>query len=172
VNDAAAAKEIWVYGLRNPWRYSFDRETGDLYVGDVGQSAWEEVSVQPSASAGGENYGWNIMEGAHCYNAASCDQSGLVLPVAEYPHTGGACSVTGGYVYRGARLPDMVGRYLYADYCAGWIRSFRYSSGTAVELQDHSGDLGTVSQIVSFGEDAAGELYVVSLTGAIYRLSR
>jgi glucose/arabinose dehydrogenase len=172
VSDAAAAKEIWVYGLRNPWRYSFDRETGDLYIGDVGQGAWEEIDVQPSVSAGGENYGWNVMEGAHCYNAVSCDQSGLVLPTVEYPHTGGACSVTGGYVYRGGLLPDMVGRYLYADYCAGWIRSFRYSGGVAVDPRDHSGDLGTLSQIVSFGEDAAGELYIVRLTGAIYRLAR
>jgi glucose/arabinose dehydrogenase len=172
VSDAAAAKEIWVYGLRNPWRYAFDGETGDLYIGDVGQGAWEEINVQPSVSAGGENYGWNVMEGTHCYNAVSCDQAGLVLPVVEYPHTGGACSVTGGHVYRGSLLPDLAGRYFYGDYCAGWIRSFRYSGGTAVDSQDHSGDLGTVSQIVSFGEDAAGELYIVRLTGAIYRLAR
>jgi glucose/arabinose dehydrogenase len=172
VSDAAAAEEIWVYGLRNPWRYSFDRETGDLYIGDVGQGAWEEIDVQPSVSAGGENYGWNVMEGAHCYNAGSCDQAGLVLPTVEYPHTGGACSVTGGSVYRGGLLPDLVGRYFYADYCAGWIRSFRYSGGVAVDPRDHSGDLGTVPQIVSFGEDATGELYIVSLSGSVYRLAR
>ena len=172
VNDADAAKEIWVYGLRNPWRYSFDRTTGDLYIGDVGQGAWEEVDVQPANGTGGENYGWNVMEGTHCYNSATCDQAGLILPALEYAHSGGACSVTGGYVYRGSALADMVGRYFYGDYCAGWIRSFRFSDGAATDPQDHTADLGTVSQIVSFGEDAAGELYVVSLPGAVYRLAR
>jgi glucose/arabinose dehydrogenase len=172
VGDADAAKEIWVYGLRNPWRYSFDRATGDLFIGDVGQSAWEEIDVQPASSTGGENYGWKVMEGTHCFNAATCNQAGLVLPVVEYAHSGGACSVTGGYVYRGSALTDMVGRYFYADYCAGWIRSFRYAGGSALDPQDHTADLGTVSQIVSFGEDAAGELHVVSLTGAVYRLAR
>jgi glucose/arabinose dehydrogenase len=166
VNDAAARKEIWAYGLRNPWRFSFDRATGDLYIGDVGQNAWEEIDVVP-AGTGGVNLGWNVMEGLHCYNAATCNESGLTLPVVEYPHAGG-CSVTGGYVYRGAAVPSLHGRYFYADYCQGWIRSFRYESGRATDVRDHTADIGTRSLISSFGEDADGEIYVVTLDGGIY----
>lgn len=171
IGATSARGEIWAYGLRNPWRFSFDRVTGDLYIGDVGQGAWEEIDVQQASSSGGENYGWNVMEGTHCYGGAQCDQGSMILPVAEYSHSEG-CSVTGGYVYRGAALPELVGRYFYADYCGGWIRSFRMKGGAATDHQDHTAVLGTVSSIASFGEDSTGELYVVSLDGAVYRLAR
>jgi glucose/arabinose dehydrogenase len=169
VSDGEARDEIWTYGLRNPWRFSFDRQTGDLYIGDVGQSAWEEVDVQPAASGGGENYGWNIMEGTHCYDATSCDQAGLDLPVLEYSHSEG-CSITGGYVYRGSSLPILTGHYLYADYCSGWIRSFRYVGGEAVDLRDWSSALAPGTGISSFGQDALGELYVMTLSGDVFRI--
>ena len=168
VNDAAARKEIWAYGLRNPWRFSFDRVTADLYIGDVGQNLWEEIDVVP-AGTGGVNLGWNVMEGFHCYSAATCDQTGLALPVLEYPHSEG-CSVTGGYVYRGSAVPTLQGRYLYADYCQGWVRSFQYQGGQATDVRDHTGGFGTLSPISSFGEDADGEIYVVTLGGSVYRI--
>src|SRR5207249_5056930 len=105
---------IWAYGLRNPWRFSFDRATNDLWIADVGQNAWEEVDFQPAESHGGENYGWSVLEGTHCYRPSSnCDPSGTVLPVAEYNHDLG-CSITGGYVYRGATFPELQGAYFYA----------------------------------------------------------
>ena len=160
--------ELWNYGLRNPWRFSFDRGTGDLYIGDVGQNAREEIDVQPAGSAGGENYGWNTMEGFSCYAAASCSQAGLTLPVLDYDH-GQGCSVTGGYVYRGTALPTLRGRYFYSDYCAGWIRSFVYSAGVATDQQTHA-TLATNGSVTSFGEDADGELYVLTQNGVIYRI--
>jgi glucose/arabinose dehydrogenase len=168
---ATYREEIWAYGLRNPWRFSFDRQNGDLYIGDVGQSVVEEIHYQRVDSPGGENYGWNIMEGSRCYLSTSCPQSGLVLPVAEYGHTAG-CSVTGGYVYRGSGSPDLQGRYFFGDFCSGWIRSFVISDGVATDLQDHSADIEKVPNLASFGEDGAGELYVVSLGGTVYRLTR
>ncbi|MGB7537074.1 MAG: PQQ-dependent sugar dehydrogenase, partial [Anaerolineales bacterium] len=117
VASQSARPEIWAYGLRNPWRFSFDRATGDLYIGDVGQDTYEEIDFQPAGAAGGQNYGWNIMEGLHPYKgSASAD---LVSPVAEYDHSGGNCSVTGGYVYRGSRIPGLAGTYLFGDYCTG-----------------------------------------------------
>ncbi|MGH9204833.1 MAG: PQQ-dependent sugar dehydrogenase, partial [Vicinamibacterales bacterium] len=120
-NGTNARPEIWATGMRNPWRFSFDRTTGDLFIADVGQSAYEEINFQPASSSGGENYGWRIMEGAHCFNPGSgCDQSGLTLPVAEYGRQGG-CSVTGGYVYRGSALPEWQGVYFYADFCSGEV---------------------------------------------------
>lgn len=154
--------EIWSYGLRNPWRFSFDRSTGDLYVGDVGQNQWEEVDVSPAAEGSGRglDYGWNIMEGRHCFGSASCDQSGLTLPLVEYNHDRG-CSITGGYVYRGAAIPEIQGHYFYGDYCGGWVRSFRYEAGAAVD-QAQWPSLSPGGSILSFGEDAAGELYVLS----------
>jgi glucose/arabinose dehydrogenase len=170
VGTANARGEIWAYGLRNPWRFSFDRTTGDLYIGDVGQGAREEVDVHPAGSAAGLNYGWNVMEGTICYNAATCSTAGLTLPVLDYPHTGGACSITGGYVYRGARLPILAGRYLYADYCAGWVRSLTFAGGQATDLMDWSADLAPGGSVTSFGEDAAGELYILTQGGAIYRI--
>ena len=159
--------ELWNYGLRNPWRFSFDRTAGDLYIADVGQNAWEEVDVQPAASNGGENYGWNLMEGTHCYTAG-CSQTGLTLPVLGYDH-GQGCSVTGGYVYRGAAIPALQGLYLYGDYCGGWVRSFRWVGGQATEQQVQP-DLSPGESITSFGEDAAGELYIVTGAGRVYRI--
>lgn len=165
------APETWAYGLRNPWRFSFDRQTGDLYIADVGDSDKEEVSFQPAASGGGENYGWSIMEGTDCFDPPSdCDQSGLVLPVYEYSHPEG-CSITGGFVYRGTELPELSGRYFFGDFCGGWIRSFRVEDGEAVDVVDHEPDFGTLSQLSSFGEDALGQLYVMTLDGELYRLT-
>ncbi|MEX2472330.1 MAG: PQQ-dependent sugar dehydrogenase [Gemmatimonadota bacterium] len=162
--------EIWAFGLRSPWRYSFDRQTGDLYIADVGQNAWEEVSVQPAASDGSENYGWRRMEGTNCFNPSTgCNQGDLVLPVYEYPHSEG-CSITGGYVYRGDAIPELRGRYLFADYCEGWVRSFLLSGGAATDVVDHSDELAPGGNVVSFGEDNEGELYVVDHGGAVYRI--
>ncbi len=164
--------EIWAYGLRNPWRFSFDRETGDLYIADVGQNRYEEINFQPAASGGGENYGWNIMEGMHCFPPAvtDCDRTGLTLPVAEYPISGTSdCAVTGGYVYRGDDYPDLRGVYLYGDYCSGRIHGFHVRPDGAVEpaLLLDSG-----LRISSFGEDGAGRLYVTDyLQGRIYAIS-
>lgn len=161
--------EIWAMGLRNPWRFSFDRKTGDLYIADVGQGSWEEVNVQPAGSTGGENYGWDEMEGAHCFEpATNCDMSGKVLPVAEYDHGGDRCSITGGYVYRGTCMPDLQGRYFYADYCSGQAWTLKYTAGQPADVQEIPG-LGT--RISSFGEDATGELYLTNLSdGNVYRI--
>jgi glucose/arabinose dehydrogenase len=168
----AGLDEIWAYGLRNPWRPSFDRQTGDFYIADVGQGRWEEVSIQPANSMGGENYGWNVMEGAHCYSAAPCNEVGKVPPIYEYNRTGPGqgCSVTGGYVYRGADVPALQGLYLFADFCAGFIRSFRYVGAQAVDHRSWTDSLRPPGDISSFGEDARGELYLTSLGGgAVYR---
>jgi glucose/arabinose dehydrogenase len=164
-----ARPEIWAYGLRNPWRFSFDRATGDLFIADVGQNAQEEVHFQPAAGAGGENYGWDIMEGDACYDAGSCDREGLQLPVAVYPHSGdaGGCSITGGYVYRGAAFPALAGTYLYADFCSGNLWTLR------PEGEAWQSELVTTLDIrvSSFGEDEAGELYVTDRgAGGLYRL--
>jgi hypothetical protein len=166
VGSTDARPEIWAYGLRNPWRFSFDPEDATLYIADVGQSEWEELNaVQASAAA--VNYGWRIMEGRHCFATSSCDQTGLTLPVHEYSHSEG-CSVTGGYVSRGPSLAALAGHYFYSDFCAGFLRSFRLSGGVAT---DHAawavGDLG---QVLSFGEDSGGELYVLSRNGRVYRI--
>jgi glucose/arabinose dehydrogenase len=163
------APEVWIYGLRNPWRYAFDPATGDLYVADVGQQEIEEVSVLPAASAGGSNLGWNVLEGTACFGTNTCDGTGTVLPVHEYTHDEG-CSITGGYVYRGSTLPELEGRYFFGDFCSGWIRSFRFDGGAAVDVVDHTDDFGTVSNLSSFGEDAQGELYAISLDGTVYRI--
>ncbi|HEY7683892.1 MAG TPA: PQQ-dependent sugar dehydrogenase [Gemmatimonadales bacterium] len=166
-----AAHEVWAYGLRNPWRWSFDRQTGDLYIADVGQNAHEEVNVQPAASTGGQNYGWSIMEGLSCYGATTCNQSGLTLPVLDYDH-GQGCSITGGYVYRGTAIPAIQGLYFYADYCTAFVRSFRWTgSGITEEKEWTSLDLTSRGgAITSFGEDAQGELYVLSQAGTVYRI--
>jgi glucose/arabinose dehydrogenase len=175
VGRPGALPEIWSYGLRNPWRFAFDPEGGDLYVADVGQGAWEEIDYEPAAT-GGRNYGWNRMEGLHCYPPnSSCDTTGLVMPVAEYGHTGGACSVTGGRVYRGSAMPELRGTYFYGDYCSGMIRSLKISGGDAVAEQDWTTSLrtksgGAMSGLSSFGVDGKGELYLVLLGGAVYRL--
>jgi len=168
LNRAGARPEIWAYGLRNPWRFSFDRATGDLFIADVGQNAWEEVHVQPAGSPGGENYGWKVMEGKACFRAERCDQSGLELPIAVYGHgsPGGGCSITGGYVYRGAAFPRLVGMYLYADYCSGNLWGLRANgAGWTGAL------LGVLNiRTSSFGEDEAGELYLTDHGGGLYRL--
>ncbi len=159
--------EVWAYGLRNPWRFSFDRKTGDLYIADVGQDLYEEVNVQRAGTPGGLNYGWNIMEGLHCYGADSCNQQGLVLPVAEYNHSFG-CSITGGYVYRGAAFPEMQGTYFFGDYCSGRIWAMQPAGqdkwqATQVMESQHA--------ISTFGEDEAGELYMADLNdGTIYQV--
>jgi len=144
--------------LRNPWRYAFDVTTGLLYIADVGQGLHEEVDVMP-ASQGGVDYGWSIMEGASCYNASSCNQTGLQLPIIDYTHSGGACSITGGYVYRGSAIPAIRGHYFYSDYCAGFLKSFRYENGAAVDQKDWG---LTESSVTSFGVDFAGEMYMIS----------
>lgn len=161
--------EIWDLGLRNPWRFSFDRATGDLYVGDVGQGATEEIDVHAAGTAGGLNFGWNVMEGPDCYRADSCARDGLTLPVAWYSHEDG-CSITGGYVYRGTSSPALSGVYLYSDYCSGtvWgIASRDAMAGSAkARVLIESG-----YPVSSFGEDEAGELYLVSLGGTVYRVT-
>ena len=166
-DGAGARREIWAYGLRNPWRMAFDSVEGLLYIADVGQAAWEEIDVQP-ASAAGLNYGWNIMEAGHCYGSPTCNQAGLTLPVAEYGHDSGNCSVTGGFVYRGSAIPAIEGYYFYADYCAGWLRSFRYESGAATEMRKW--EIDNVGRVLSFGQDASGELYILSDNGSVYRI--
>jgi glucose/arabinose dehydrogenase len=155
--------EIFDWGLRNPWRFSFDRATGDLFIGDVGQGAWEEIDLHPAGAPGGLNFGWNLMEGDHCFVETPCDQPELVGPVAEYSHDLG-CTVIGGYVYRGEDQPALQGIYLFADYCSGLvfgISAQRAAAGptTPVEL------LATDMAVSSFGEDEAGELYVTDLSG-------
>ena len=161
--------EIWAKGLRNPWRFSFDRATGDLYIADVGQGAREEIDFQPRASAGGENYGWKVMEGTLCGTGGSsgcppsvppCNSPAFQAPLYDYPHAGGSCSgtVIGGYVYRGAAYPALAGNYFYGDYCYGSL------------FADDQTLAPTVPQLTTFGEDAAGELYLGTETGRLYRL--
>jgi glucose/arabinose dehydrogenase len=172
VGRADARPEIWAYGLRNPWRYSFDRETGDLWIADVGQSnpGYEEVNRQPAGSRGGENYGWNRMEASHCWEPRTgCDQSGITLPIDEYEdRVTGECSITGGYVYRGAEERALTGAYLFSDYCSGRIWSLHQDAGGAwvrTELLD------TDLRVSSFGEDDAGEVYLTDLDGGrVFRL--
>jgi glucose/arabinose dehydrogenase len=159
-----ALPEIWATGLRNPWRTSFDRATGDFWIGDVGQNAFEEIDVV-RAGTSGQNFGWNVTEAFHCYNASTCDTDGLVAPVTEYSHDFG-CSVTGGYVYRGSAIPTLVGGYLFSDYCSGRIWAI---DPTANEVQEPRVVLETGRNVSSFGEDEAGELYVADLGGAVLR---
>ena len=165
------ADEIWAYGLRNPWRFAFDAPSDgpppQLYIADVGQSAREEVDVA-DASAAGRNYGWHTMEGTQCYNPSTgCNQAGLTLPVLDYDHSQG-CSITGGFVYRGAAIPEIQGLYFYSDYCSGFLRSFRLSGGAAVDQRDWS--FTNIGNVTSFGLDAAGELYMLSSSGRVYRV--
>ncbi|MFN8618058.1 MAG: PQQ-dependent sugar dehydrogenase [Dehalococcoidia bacterium] len=168
VSKTGARPEVWAYGLRNPWRFTFDRQTGDLWIGDVGQDKYEEVDFQPAESKGGENYGWSTMEGTHCYKPQSdCKQDGLTLPVYDYDH-GQGCSVTGGYVYRGKAITPLVGRYLFVDYCASALQATtRSSDGTFT-----TAEIGKVpTGITAFGEDEAGEVYfTVDNEGAVYKL--
>jgi glucose/arabinose dehydrogenase len=169
VGKSGARGEIWAYGLRNPWRFAFDGLGGLFYVADVGEASFEEVDVVV-ANRGGVNYGWNIMEGASCFLATSCNQTSLELPALVYDHSGGACAITGGYVYRGAAIPEIIGHYFYSDYCLGFLKSFRYQNGSAFE--QNNWDVGSIGSITSFGQDAAGELYMTSSNGRVYRIVR
>lgn len=168
-NDPAFRPEIWALGLRNPWRFSFDRQNGDLYIADVGQNRWEEINVQPADSPGGENYGWNIMEGEECYGANTCDTTGLTLPVYSYPiFSSSDCSVTGGFVYRGQKYPALDGVYIYGDFCSGRIWGLQQQEDNVW----HNGLLANTNfMISSFGEDEDGEVYVADMTGGgIYKI--
>jgi hypothetical protein len=168
-SGAGGKPEIWAYGLRNPWRFSFDRSTGDLWIGDVGQNEWEEIDFQPVTSVGGENYGWRRMEATHCFNpSTNCRTPDMTLPIAEYSH-GSGCSVTGGYRYRGSREHRLQGLYFYSDYCAGtlWAIS-QTTSGTFVSQSV----LSTGLSVSSFGEDVNGELYLADISGgAVYQIT-
>ena len=159
--DAPGRDEIWAWGLRNPWRFSFDPATADLYIADVGQAAKEEVNVA-AGEAAGVNYGWNVMEGKQCRGGGqNYNMEGFTLPVLDYSHTGGACSVTGGSVYRGNDLPWLRGHYFYADFCAGWVKSFRNDDGVASQQRDWAAAIDPPSFPTSFGVDGLGELYVL-----------
>lgn len=186
---SAECDEIWAWGLRNPWRNAFDSQTGDLYVADVGQNCWEEVNVLPTGGPGGANFGWRSMEGNHCFSSTdpftcdpnpeaclgnpACNDPSLRRPVVEFDHNTG-CSVTGGAVYRGCEMPDLLGTYFYGDYCAGFVRSFRFAGGVATDLQDRSADVdpagSLASQLTSFGLDGRGELYFVNRAGTVSRV--
>ncbi len=166
----SALPEIYAYGLRNPWRFCFDRATGDLYIGDVGQNAVEEIDVEPAPRRGGPNYGWNNMGGSRGFPPASaCHLAGLTMPVLDYPRPQGA-SVTGGVVYRGCRLPGYAGTYFYGDYVSGIVRSFRLSGGAATEQRDWTASFRGVRNPSSFGVDADGEVYIVEYSGSVFRI--
>ncbi len=192
---AGNCDEIWAYGLRNPWRDSFDRATGDLYVADVGQQCWEEVNFVPAGTGGGRNYAWRKMEGNHCFdpaNASNCNPPGVSCgstppcndasftdPIFEYCHSAAVCSltgcsITGGYAYRGCRMTEMQGKYFYGDYCAGFIRSFEVVGGTATDHQSWTTQLdpdGSLANgLTSFGEDAQGELYFTDRSGEVFKI--
>lgn len=166
--------EIWAYGLRNPWRCSFDTETGDLWIGDVGQNAYEEVTFQPASSTGGENYGWRCYEGNHAYNTGGCPSSNtMVFPVWEYTHSYG-CSITGGDIYRGSAIDGLQGTYFFGDYCTNKIWSFRYDGSSTYDYEDRTSELvpdaGSISSISGFGTDAAGEMYICDLGGEVFKI--
>lgn len=187
VRHSKAKREIWAYGLRNPWRFSFDRLNGDLYIADVGQNTWEEINYQPFESNGGENYGWNNYEGNHQFeNFEKIEHT--VFPVFEYSNDANymkvlvgwdedgvdGCSVTGGYVYRGKLIPEIYGHYFFSDYCSGNIWSFKVENSEITKFKDHTVDLNIGGDesvyISSFGEDANGELYIIDYNGSIYKL--
>jgi len=169
IQAADAAPEIWAYGLRNPWRFSFDRQTGDLFIGDVGQGAWEEINAEP-ATTGGRNYGWNVMEGPDCFAEPGCDTTDLTLPAAAYGRAGGNCSITGGYVYRGLASPSLVGAYLFADYCSGTVWGLDAHAAIANGQAEITELTSSGISPVSFGEDEAGEVYLVGQGGEILRV--
>lgn len=162
------AREIFALGVRNPWRNAFD---GDhLIIADVGQDKWEEISTLPLAQPGA-NLGWNRVEGPACFGARTCDMAGLVAPIYSYAHADGGCSITGGQVYRGKAIPELDGQYFFADFCAGFVRSFAIADGRAGDVTDWTPTLG-VGAITSFGTDAAGELYITSIEGNLFRVAR
>jgi glucose/arabinose dehydrogenase len=170
VNAPKVYWQLVAYGLRNPWRFSFDRANGDLYIGDVGQGTWEEIDYLKRGKAGLTNFGWNRYEGKHVYDASTSllGRGEYRPPVAEYSHSTGGCSVTGGYVYRGKAVPAAVGRYFYGDYCTGYIWSFKIANGKATGLRREPFQLKGLS---SFGEDTDGELYLMSDRGSLVRLA-
>ena len=169
VDRRAPRPQIVGYGLRNPWRFSFDRQTRDLYIGDVGQNSWEEIDFTPRRSPGLENYGWDVFEGRARFESKSPNPRGrLVSPVAVYPLGGGHCAVVGGFVYRGSTVPAARGRYFYGDNCSGTVWSLRIVGGRARDVRQESFSIPSVS---SFGEDGRGELYAVSLRGTVYKLT-
>jgi glucose/arabinose dehydrogenase len=180
VGEVGALGELWAIGFRNPWRFAFDADNGDLYIADVGHeapTAREEINVVPGPDAGkGLNFGWNRFEGSQCFNAAlGCDDTGLTPPLVEYAHPAGpggfcAASVTGGYVYRGAAIPELAGTYFYSDFCVSWVRSFRYENGAAVDEFEWDELRPPGGNVVAFGEDAAGELYLLTMQGQVYRI--
>jgi len=166
VGRAGARPEIWAFGLRNPWRFTFDATTGDLWIGDVGQNAWEEIDLEPAGSGGGSDFGWDLLEGTHPFEGGSDPAS--VPPVFEYANGDGSCAVTGGYVYRGERVPDLAGAYVFGDYCRGVLEAFVPRDGRATQVRE----LGPrVDALASFGEDARGELYVLSFAGTVFRIA-
>ena len=163
--DGGGRPEIWAYGLRNPWRFSFDRETGELWTGDVGQNEWEEIDIIER----GGNYGWNTLEGNHCFHPRdNCDREGTIPPVLEYSLDGQPCSVIGGYVYRGADIPWLQGAYIYGDFCSGKVHGLRYENG---QVTEHKELADTNLRIMSFAEDNEGELYLLSQRKGVYRLA-
>ena len=181
-------EEILCYGLRNPWRFSFDLLTGDLFIGDVGQNNWEEIDVIPGNKMGGQNFGWNILEGFHCYPEENdCNKTNFIEPIWEYPNNANylktlvgikqnkmdGCSITGGYVYRGKKIPEFYGRYIFGDYCTGKVWSFVYENGEAKDIKNHTHDiLNSMNKnsfyLSSFGETIDGELLIVNYSGEIY----
>ena len=167
VNARRPAPRIAALGLRNPWRFTFDRANGDLYIGDVGQNAWEEINYVPRRSPGLENYGWDAWEGRARFEQKATPTGRVVFPIEVYRH-GQGCSVTGGVVYRGSAVPDARGRYFYGDYCSGTIWSLRVVNGRATEVRREGFRIEGLS---SFGQDAAGEMYATSLEGGVYRLA-
>ena len=175
VGSGAPLDEIWASGLRNPWRFSFDRFTGDLYIADVGQDALEEIDHEAAGQGAAANYGWRCMEGTSCTgrSGCTCNNPSLTLPILEYSHAAG-CSITGGYVYRGCQMPFLSGAYFYADFCSGFIRSFRLENGVVTDQRDRTAEItsevGSITSIASFGEDASGEMYIVSLDGNVYKI--
>ena len=158
--------EIWSSGFRNPWRLSFDRANGNLFIADVGQGSWEEVDRESFGQAGGRNYGWRVMEGRHCYNASTCNRSGKTLPITEYSHGSGNCSITGGFVYRGTAEPELVGHYVFADFCSGRIWTILSTGGNGDQVLQAD----TSEQITSFGESDDGELFAVTIDGKLFRV--
>jgi glucose/arabinose dehydrogenase len=166
VGQVGARPEVWAYGLRVPWRWSFDRATGDLYIADVGEGAREEIDFRAAGAPAGVNFGWPVREGTECVRGEPCDGD-FTGPVAEYPHDG-TCAIIGGAVYRGDALPCLRGRYFYSDYCGAWVRSLVVAGGQAAGEQEHDGLSGSIP--VSFGEDAAGELYVIERLSGLFRV--
>ncbi|HEX3049957.1 MAG TPA: PQQ-dependent sugar dehydrogenase [Aggregatilineaceae bacterium] len=166
VNQSGVQPEIWSWGWRNPWRFSFDRQTGDMWIADVGQNEWEEVNFESAGGPGGLNYGWNAYEASYPYSGAEA-ASDVVMPILEYSHDEG-CSISGGYVYRGPAIPSLQGTYFYGDWCSGliWTAQSDASGAWTSTVSLQSG-----LSISSFGEDAAGELYVVDYNGTLYRIA-